>query len=162
MVFLRVLEAEGMGLPGTPIAETKAQVLPGGASVKTKERVVLLVEDDAAMRSLICDELWDMGYRITEAGDGDEALRRISEVPPDLILTDLRMPAGGLDYICRLRTLAPGCPVVLMTAFGDAKTKAEAQRCGVAAYFDKPVRMEELKTAIRDLIGNHTPHLPGE
>jgi DNA-binding NtrC family response regulator len=96
-----------------------------------------------------------MGYRITEAADGDEALQRISEGPPDLILTDLRMPAGGLDYLCRLRTVAPGCPVILMTAFGDAKTRSEALRCGVRAYFDKPVRMEDLKSAIRDLLDHH-------
>jgi len=123
--------------------------------VTAKDRVLLLVEDDAAMRSLICDELWDMGFRITEAADGDEALRRISEVPPDIILTDLRMPAGGLDYVCRLRTVAPGCPIILMTAFGDATTKVEAQRCGVSVYFDKPVRMDELKAAIRDLLNSH-------
>ena len=44
--------------------------------------MVLLVEDDGAMRSLLCDELWDMGLRILEAGDGDEALQRISEAAP--------------------------------------------------------------------------------
>lgn len=117
--------------------------------------MVLLVEDDRAMRSLLCDELWDMGLRILEAGDGDEALQRISEATPDLIVTDLRMPAGGLDYLSRLRSLAPSCPIILMTAFGDAQTKTEALRRGVAAYFDKPVRMADLKAAIRQLIGNH-------
>lgn len=117
--------------------------------------MVLLVEDDRAMRSLLCDELWDMGLRILEAGDGDEALQRISEAAPDLIVTDLRMPAGGLDYLSRLRSLAPSCPIILMTAFGDAHTKTEALRRGVATYFDKPVRMADLKAAIRQLIGNH-------
>ncbi|MBI4402204.1 MAG: response regulator [Nitrospirae bacterium] len=107
------------------------------------------------MRSLLCDELWDMGLRIVEASDGDEALQRVSETRPDLIVTDLRMPAGGLDYVSRLRTLAPGCPIILMTAFGDAKTKDEALQCGVAAYFDKPVRMMDLKATIRQLMGNH-------
>jgi DNA-binding NtrC family response regulator len=122
------------------------------AKTEGKQQVVLLVEDDAAMRSLICDELWDLGYQIAEAADGDEALRQIDKVRPDLILTDLRMPAGGLDYICRLNTVAPGCPIILMTAFGDAKTKAEAFRCGVGVFLDKPVRMEELKTAIRKVL----------
>lgn len=118
--------------------------------------MILLVEDDQAMRSLLCDELWDLGLRIVEAGDGDEALQRISDSPPDLIVTDLRMPAGGLDYICRLRTLAPRCPIIMMTAFGDAKTKAEAMRHGVSAYFDKPVRMAVLKATIKQLLGDHS------
>jgi len=119
--------------------------------------VLLLVEDDQAMRSLLCDELWDLGLRIVEAGDGDEALQRISESLPDLILTDLRMPAGGLDYVIRLKTLAPRSPIILMTAFGDAKTKADALRTGVAAYFDKPVRIAELKEAVIRLLNSNGP-----
>lgn len=104
------------------------------------------------MRSLLCDELWEMGYRIVEAADGDEALDRIVQDHPALILTDLRMPAGGLDYVSRLRVLAPNCPIILMTAFGDAHTRRDAMQCGVAAYFDKPVRISELKVAIRHFL----------
>ncbi len=114
--------------------------------------VLLVVEDDAPMRSLLCDEVWDLGCRIVEAGDGDEALRRAMDIPPDVIVTDLRMPAGGLDYLSRLRTAIPACPIIVMTAFGDAKTKNEVVKLGVAAYFDKPVRMTELKVAIGRLI----------
>jgi len=114
--------------------------------------VLLIVEDDHAMRSLLCDELWDMGYRIVEAADGDEALRHLEESRPDVILTDLRMPAGGLDHVARLRTLAPGVPIILMTAFGDAPTRASALELGVAAYFDKPVRISDLKAAIRRIL----------
>lgn len=121
----------------------------------TQQPVVLLVvEDDKEMRSLLCDELWDLGCRLVEAGDGAEAVERVCDSRPDLILTDLRMPAGGLDYVVRLRTLAPVCPIILMTAFGDATTKQEALRCGVSAYFDKPVHIAELKAAIKELLGN--------
>lgn len=114
--------------------------------------VILLVEDDPEMRSLLCDELWDLGCRIVEARDGDEALERISDARPDVIVTDLRMPAGGLDYVARLRTFAPTSPIILLTAFGDAKTKAAALAGGVAAYFDKPVRLADLKSAIRRVL----------
>ena len=121
-------------------------------------RMLLVVEDDREMRSLICDELWDLGLQIKEAADGDEALQMVLDSPPDLILTDLRMPAGGFDYVARLRTLAPACPIILMTAFGDSKTKAEALQRGVAAYFDKPVRMQELRSAIKQLLDHHGNH----
>ena len=73
-----------------------------------KSAVVLIAEDDLEMRSLLCDELYDLGVSIREAVDGDEALRSVLDDCPSLILTDLRMPAGGLDYIARLRTFAPG------------------------------------------------------
>ncbi len=124
--------------------------------VDPNQTVILLVEDDSEMRSLLCDELWDLGCRIVEARDGDEALQRISDARPDVIVTDLRMPAGGLDYVARLRTFAPNSPIILMTAFGDATTKAAALKGGVVAYFDKPVRLADLKTAIRRVLdGSH-------
>lgn len=119
-----------------------------------KPLVVLITEDDKEMRSLLCDELYDLGVSILEAGDGDEALRVVLKVRPTLILTDLRMPAGGLDYISRLRTFAPGVPIILLTSFGDSKTKADAMALGVEAYFDKPVRLSELRGAVQRLLGS--------
>lgn len=117
-----------------------------------KQVVLLIAEDDREMRSLLCDELFDLGVSIREAADGDEALRSVLDSLPSLILTDLRMPAGGLDYIARLRTFAPGVPLVLITSFGDSKTKADALALGVEAYFDKPIRISELKEAVRRLL----------
>ena len=135
--------------------------LRGGQWMKQdrKPAVVLIAEDDKEMRSLLCDELYDLGVSIREAADGDEALRVVLDIRPSLILTDLRMPAGGLDYISRLRTFAPGVPIILLTSFGDSKTKADALAIGVEAYFDKPVRLSELRGAIQRLLG---PALDGE
>jgi CheY-like chemotaxis protein len=124
-----------------------------------KPTVVLIAEDDQEMRSLLCDELYDLGVSIREAADGDEALRLVLDARPSLILTDLRMPAGGLDYIARLRMFAPGVPVVLITSFGDPQTKSKALAMGVEAYFNKPVRIGELKGTIRRLLG---PALNGQ
>jgi len=118
-----------------------------------KPVVVLIAEDDREMRSLLCDEMYDLGVSIREAADGDEALRSVLDARPTLILTDLRMPAGGLDYISRLRTFAPGVPIVLLTSFGGPKTKADALSIGVEAYFDKPVRISELIETVRRLLG---------
>jgi CheY-like chemotaxis protein len=118
-----------------------------------KPTVVLIAEDDLEMRHLLCDELYDLGVSIREAADGDEALRSVLDARPSLILTDLRMPAGGLDYIARLRTFAPGVPMVLITSFGDPQTKADALAIGVEAYFDKPVRLSDLKGTVRRLLG---------
>jgi DNA-binding response OmpR family regulator len=123
--------------------------------VTKKTGVILLAEDDLDMRSLLCDELWDLGYPLKEAANGDDALRYVLDSPPALIITDLRMPAGGFDYVVRLRNFAPTCPIILMTSFGDAKTKAEALEKGVAVYFDKPVRIADLKAAVKRLLNHH-------
>ena len=115
--------------------------------------IVLLAEDDGDMRSLLCDELSEMGFGILEAADANQALQYILTHKPSLIVTDLRMPAGGMDYVARLRTSAPDVPIILMTAFGDAKTKAEALGLGVAVHFDKPLRIADLKHAITTILG---------
>ncbi len=124
-------------------------------AVAVKRSVVLVVEDDKEMRNLLCDELWSEGYQLREAKDGDEAFQAVLGAIPDLILTDLRMPAGGADYISRLRTVAPQCPIIVMTAFGDAKAKAEVLRAGATAYFDKPVRITEIKNRMKTLLADH-------
>lgn len=113
---------------------------------------VLLADDDVAMRSLINDELQDEGYSVFQVGDGHEALDCIDEYSPDLIVTDLRMPHGGLDLVARFRARSPGTPIILMTAFGDATTESRAYEQGASAYFNKPVRMSDLKVAIHRLL----------
>ena len=117
-----------------------------------KPATVLIVEDDREMRSLLCDEFCGTGYQLREARDGDDAFLAVLQSVPDLILTDLRMPAGGDDYISRLRTVAPHCPIVVITAFGDATLKARVVKAGANAYFDKPVRIADLKNCVQQLL----------
>ena len=119
-----------------------------------KNVTVLIVEDDREMRSLLCDEFSTAGYHLREAKDGDEAVKAVLQSEPDLILTDLRMPAGGADYIGRLHSLAPQCPIIVMTAFGDAGLRAQILRAGASAYFDKPVRISALKQKVEALLAD--------
>jgi DNA-binding response OmpR family regulator len=143
------------GRYGISLATTAARPYGKGDDVTTELRkpaVLLVVEDDRDMRSLLCDELWDEGFQLREAANGDEALIAVMEAVPDLIITDLKMPAGGVDYVNRLRTFAPDCPIILMTAFGDGKTKDEVVKSGATAYFAKPVHLSDLKATIRRLL----------
>ena len=125
-----------------------------------KTAVLLIVEDDREMRSLLCDEFCGTGYQLREARDGDEAFLAVLQSVPDLILTDLRMPAGGDDYISRLRTVAPRCPIVVITGFGDPVLKAQVLKAGASAYFDKPVRVADLKHCVQQLL-DHKPGADG-
>jgi CheY-like chemotaxis protein len=118
------------------------------------QNVLLIAEDNSEMRNLLCEELQDLGYRIVEAADGNEAIRQARETAPSLILTDLHMLGGGMGYIGRLRLVAPTCPIILMTAFGHPSTKETLQELGISAYLDKPVRMAELKDSIRQLLSH--------
>ena len=93
-----------------------------------QDKLVLVVEDDADMRSLLCDVVSELGLRVAEASDGNGAVQKIRELEPHVVLTDLRMPAGGFEYVRTLRALYPSCPIILLTAFGDRQTKIFALR----------------------------------
>jgi DNA-binding response OmpR family regulator len=113
---------------------------------------ILLADDDPAMRSLVSDELKEEGYYVIPVADGQEALASVGRSSPDLIITDLRMPHGGMDLVVRLKATSPRTPIVLMTAFGDKDTESLAYKWGASAYFNKPVRMGDLKSAVRRLL----------
>lgn len=113
---------------------------------------VLVVEDDGDMRSLLRDGLRTEGYVLHEAEDGDDAVVSVLRAAPDLIITEIRLAAGGVEYIARLRVFVPNCPIVVMTAFGDEKVKASVLRAGATAYFSKPAHLSELRACVRRLL----------
>ena len=125
---------------------------------------ILVVDDDEAMRSLLVDELQEQGCQIIEASNGKDALVQLQTMKPDLILTELKMPGGGFEFFRILQKTAPGCPIILITAFGDSHTKAKAQECGVIAYMDKPVRIADLKASLTNICQmnpcRHSPPIP--
>lgn len=124
-----------------------------GRKYGKKEMSVLVADDDPAMRSLVSDELKEEGYRVLQVADGNAALECVGQASPDLIVTDLRMPQGGMELVARLRASAPSTPIVLMTAFGDKATETLAYKWGASAFFNKPVRMAKLKETVKVLLG---------
>jgi CheY-like chemotaxis protein len=121
--------------------------------------VILVVDDDAAMRSLLVDELSDYGCCVVEAADGQEALSQIHIKAPSLIVTDLHMKSGGFEFIKNVKTVLPECRVIVVTAFGDAQTQGVAKNIGVDGYFDKPVHMDDLKTLVMKVCPiSYCPH----
>lgn len=104
------------------------------------------------MRSLISDELRDEGYRILQVSNGEEALTCLVQAHPDLIITDFRMPHGGMSLVDRFKAISAETPIILITAFGDKETESLAYKRGATAYFNKPVRMVDLMDAVHKLL----------
>ena len=116
---------------------------------------VLLAEDDGPLRALIADVLQGDGYEVVEARDGLELLANIEaslvgeQRPFFVVVADVHMPGlTGLDVLAILRCSFVAAPVILITAFGDDDTRAEARELGASAVFDKPFELEELRAAI--------------
>jgi CheY-like chemotaxis protein len=111
-------------------------------------KLVLVVQDDDDLRSLLCDVVRELELQVTEATDGNGAIQRIRDLEPHVVLTDLRIPGGGFEYVRTIRVLYPSCPIILLAALGDHHAKAEAVACGVKACFAKPARLVDLQRAI--------------
>ena len=124
---------------------------------------ILVAEDDDAMRAMLVRTLIRAGYTVVEVEDGFELGDYVAMMqghggtlaPPDLIVSDVRMPGRtGLEALGRLRAQGITCPVLLLSAFADEETHAEALRLGARQLLDKPVDMDELKAAVRDAVAH--------
>ncbi len=119
---------------------------------------ILVAEDDDEMRALLASVLRGDGYDVTEVSDGLGLLHRLmyskilfgDESGFDLIISDIRMPdITGLDFLAGMQDDEYIPPVILITAFGDMRTHAEAERLGAMALFDKPLDMDDFRVAVR-------------
>ena len=120
---------------------------------------VMLVDDHAVVR---------MGFRMllesspdirvsAEADSGEEALRRLGEVKPDVVVLDLSMPGiGGLEALSRMLARAPGTRVLVLTAHEDALHAKRVLKAGALGYLSKRSAAEELIQAIRQVHAGRT------
>jgi DNA-binding response OmpR family regulator len=123
---------------------------------------VFLAEDDLQLRQLIAQSLRRDGHFVLEARDGAGLISDLGHVfwgdhvDPEhsLIISDGRMPGrGGLAILHGIRKF-PWCPpFILITAFADEQTRAEAHRLGVYQVFDKPFDLDELRAVVNRLAG---------
>ncbi|MGE0791037.1 MAG: sigma-54-dependent transcriptional regulator [Sandaracinaceae bacterium] len=105
---------------------------------------VLVVDDDEEARSALVTWLSRHGMEVAEAADGRAALARLA-FEPDVVLTDLQMPElDGLGLIREAHPRIPHCAFVVMTAFGEIETAAEAIRIGATHYLSKPLDLEAI------------------
>jgi CheY-like chemotaxis protein len=111
-------------------------------------KLVLVVQNDADLRSVLCDVVRELQLQVAEATDGNGTIQQMMDREPHVVLTDLRIPGGGFEYLRTLQALYPSCPIILLAALGDHQAKAEALACGVKAFFAKPARSEDLQRAI--------------
>jgi DNA-binding NtrC family response regulator len=116
---------------------------------------LLIADDDARTRKTLRHILEEEGYRILEAGHGNEVFRLLDEHPVDLLLLDLVMPR--LDGLGTLRTLASRgqrIPVIVLSAYGTIQTAVEATRLGAYDFLEKPLDLNRTLLTIRRAL-NH-------
>jgi two-component system phosphate regulon response regulator PhoB len=128
--------------------------MPDALSSLTKP-TILVVEDEAPLLTLLRYNLEKQGFRVEEAADGQEALVRVAEARPDLILLDWMLPAlSGLE-VCRQIRRRPNTrdlPIIMVTARTEDQDAVRALDTGADDYIAKPFAMEALLARIRALL----------
>ena len=116
---------------------------------------ILVVEDDLALRSVICRYLGGEGYQVTEAFDGDKAIEALERAPFDFVLTDIIMPnREGIETIIETHARWPETKIVAMSGggrIGPGTFLQLAQDFGADAILKKPFRFSELIETLEQL-----------
>ncbi|SHJ38415.1 response regulator [Parasporobacterium paucivorans] len=111
--------------------------------------LILVVEDDSAIRNLITTTLETQSYRFHTAQNGNQAISETASQNPDVILLDLGLPdMDGLDIIKKIRTWT-NVPILVVSARGEDRDKIEALDAGADDYLVKPFSVEELLARLR-------------
>ena len=128
----------------------------------SSEPAVLIVEDEAALATLLRYNLEREGYRVFEAGDGEEALLVADETQPDLVILDWMLPQlSGIEVCRRMRTRGHlrNTPIIMLTARGEEPDRIRGLDTGADDYIVKPFSMSELLARIRAVMRRVRPSL---
>jgi len=106
---------------------------------------LLLVDDELALREVIAERLGDSGYRVEQAGTGEEALERLNEFAFDVLITDLRLPGvDGRQVLDEALSRYPDITAIVITGFGGVREAVEVTRQGAEGFITKPFQFDEL------------------
>lgn len=124
--------------------------------VRREQPLLLVVDDDEALRVLLREVLFASGFQVIEAGNGEEALAQYQQHQPDLVLLDILMPLmDGYETCSRLRRISKSMPlpILMLTAMDDVTTVARAYQAGATDFCIKPLNpvllVEKVRNALR-------------
>ncbi|ANK80868.1 response regulator [Minwuia thermotolerans] len=126
---------------------------------------ILVVDDDRLIRDMFTNSLETQGHEVTVATDGDDALRLLGEMKPDVVLCDIIMPnREGIETIAEISRTEPGLPVIAITGggkLGPAPLLEAARRAGASAALKKPFGTKVLLNTIHQVMSGKEAG-PGE
>jgi DNA-binding response OmpR family regulator len=123
--------------------------------LQEEQKLILVADDDMDLVTALSIRLRAAGYRVVGAYDGEQAFKLAQESKPDLVILDVRMPAGGgFSSIDRMKhsLTTRAIPVIFLTAFDDEEMREEARRLGAVGFFRKPFDDSEFMKAIEEVL----------
>lgn len=114
---------------------------------------VLIVEDDAVFRRGLARMFSKEECEVAQAADGEQGMKVISDVMPDLVICDFRLPGiDGLGVLDHLKLSGPEIPFILVTAHASAELIEKAKAQGADAVFEKPIELNGLKKQCEEML----------
>lgn len=112
----------------------------------------LVVDDTKSIRLLLTTCLETMGYEVSSAINGEEALKLFQNNDYDIAFIDIKMPEiSGTEVLRRIRSLGNQVPVVIMTAFGTVKNAVECTKLNAVAYLQKPFTADKVRAVLSEI-----------
>ena len=114
---------------------------------------ILIIDDEKAIRKTLSEILSFEGYKIDEAADGEEGLKRFSEKAYDVVLCDIKMPKlDGIEFLEKARVINPDIPIIMISGHGNIDTAVEAVKKGAFDYISKPPDLNRLLITLRNAV----------
>jgi two-component system, NtrC family, nitrogen regulation response regulator NtrX len=118
---------------------------------------ILIIDDEKAIRKTLTEILSFEGYKIEEAADGEEGLRKFREKPYDAVLCDIKMPKiDGIDFLQRAVEINTDVPIIMISGHGNIETAVEAVKKGAYDFIQKPPDLNRLLITIRNAMERNT------
>ncbi len=112
---------------------------------------ILIIDDERAIRNVLKDILGNEGYKVDEAADGEEGLKKFLATTFDLVLCDIKMPKiDGIEFLQKATEANPDVPVIMISGHGNIETAVDAVKKGAFDYISKPPDLNRLLITIRN------------
>src|ERR1700693_4650256 len=118
---------------------------------------ILIVDDETNVRLNYRVTLETEGYKVFEAVSGARALEELLGRPFDLAILDMRMPGmDGLELLAKMREIGITVPATIVTAYSDVPNAVKAMKLGAIDFLQKPLRPEDLRRIVTEILKRHT------
>ncbi len=118
---------------------------------------ILIIDDEKAIRKTLGEILSYEGYKIDEAADGEEGLKKFSSATYDVVLCDIKMPKmDGIEFLEKAREINSDVPIIVISGHGNIETAVEAVKKGAFDYIAKPPDLNRLLITLRNAMDKQT------
>ena len=114
------------------------------------QNTILLVDDESDIREILSLPLCDLGYRVSEAETGDQALEIFRALQPAIVLTDIKMPGmDGIELLQKIKHENPETEVIMITGHGDMELAVRSLKNDATDFITKPINVDALEIAVQ-------------